>query len=226
MVIKESKTGQIYNISTPTREVGNVKLLCPVCSKSHTIGKQSNKDLSWSQDKKIGNCHRCGSAFYKHTLRSEIKKIYVKPVWKNTTVLDDKIIKYLEGRKISQATIRWNNLVSSGIEFFAGREKLIMQFNYWRNLELINVKYRDAEKHFKMYKDAELIFYNLDSLKDQSMAIITEGEIDCLSLLEVGFKPVVSVPNGAGASLEFMENCIDDFSGTEKVILATIGLIM
>ena len=71
-----------------------------------------------------------------------------------------------------------------------------------------------------MYKDAELIFFNLDSIKDQKTVIITEGEIDCLSLLEAGYKAVVSVPNGAGASMEFMDNCIDEFIGVEKIILA------
>lgn len=221
MEIKESKTGQIYNINPPAKEIGNVKLICPVCSKSHTSSKQGNRDLSWSLDKKVGNCHRCGSAFYKHTLRSEIKKIYVKPVWKNSTELHDEIIKYLEGRKISQATIRLNNLVSSGVELIDGKEKKVLQFNYWRNSELINIKYRDPSKHFKMVKDAELIFYNLDSIKGQSKVIITEGEIDCLSFLEAGYNSVVSVPNGAGASMEFMDNCVEDFSGIEKIILAT-----
>jgi len=221
MIIKESKSGQIYNINPPAKKMGNVKLICPVCSKSHTPDKQNNRDLSWSLDKKVGNCHRCGSSFYKHIFRSEVVKTYVKPVWKNTTELDDRVIKYLEDRKISQATIRWNNLVSSGMEFIGGKQSMTIQFNYWRNPELINIKYRDAEKHFKMFKDAELIFYNLDSIQGQTSAIITEGEIDCLSLLEAGFKSVVSVPNGAGASLEFMENCINDFAGVEKIILAT-----
>jgi 5S rRNA maturation endonuclease (ribonuclease M5) len=32
---------------------------------------------------------------------------------------------------------------------------------------------------------------------------------------------VVSVPNGAGASLDFLENCIDDFATVERIILAT-----
>ena len=220
MVIKEIKTGQTFDINLPNRDSGNIKLICPVCSKTHSSGKQTNKDLSFNLETKVGNCHRCGSHFAKPTFKQESQKTYSKPVWKNTTSIDDKIIKYLEGRKISQATLRWNNLISSGIEFISGKEAMTIQFNYWRNGELINIKYRDAEKHFKMYKDAELIFFNLDSIKDQKTVIITEGEIDCLSLLEAGYKAVVSVPNGAGASMEFMDNCIDEFIGVEKIILA------
>ena len=72
-----------------------------------------------------------------------------------------------------------------------------------------------------MAKDAELIFYNIDSLKESNTAIITEGEIDCLSLIEVGYKYVVSVPNGSGASMDFIDNCYENFIGIEKIILAT-----
>ena len=221
MVIKETKSGEIFNINPPAKEVGSIKLSCPSCSKTHSASKQKNKDLSWNLENKVGKCHRCGLSFYKPTLRSETKKVYTKPVWKNTTTLDNNVIKYLEGRKISQATIRWNNLVTSGKEFINGNEVMTIHFNYWRNSELINIKYRDGDKNFKMYKDAELIFYNLNSLRDQFSAIITEGEVDTLSLIECGLKSVVSVPNGAGASLDFLEGCIDDFAHIEKIIIAT-----
>ena len=221
MIVKETKTGVTYNIDPPARESGQVKLVCPACIETHSRGKQRNKDLSFDLESKVGKCHRCGSTFFKPTFKSEIQKEYIKPVWKNTTDIDDKVIKYIESRKISQATIRWNNLISSGNEFVNSKESMTVQFNYWRNKELINIKYRDSGKHFKMYSGAELLFYNIDSLKDGTSAIITEGEFDCLSFIEAGFKSVVSVPNGAGASLKFLEDCIDDFAGVEKIILAT-----
>ena len=44
MVIKEAKTGQIYNINPPAKEMSNVKLICPVCSKSHAPGKQEKPE--------------------------------------------------------------------------------------------------------------------------------------------------------------------------------------
>jgi len=220
MIVKEAKTGTTYTIEPPSRDTGNVKLVCPACSATHSPGKQRNKDLSFNLETKVGNCHRCGASFFKPTFKSEIKKTYVKPQWKNSTDIDDNVMKYLEGRKISQTTIRWNNLVSSGKEFIAGKERMTIQFNYWRNSELINIKYRDSEKNFKMFSGAELIFYNLDSIKGQTSVIVTEGEIDCLSLIECGFKSVVSVPNGAGASYDFLDNCIDDFAAAEKIIIA------
>lgn len=220
MEVKETKSGQTYTINPPSNGSGNVKLVCPACVNTHSKGKQANKDLSFNLETRVGNCHRCRSSFYLPSPKREINKSYVRPMWKNTTEIDDKVIIYLEGRKISQATIRWNKLISSGKEFISGKESMTLQFNYWRTSDLINIKYRDAEKHFKMYKEAELIFYNIDSLKGSTTALITEGEMDCLSLIEAGFNPVVSVPNGAGASLDFLENCIDDFAGIERVIIA------
>lgn len=221
MLIKDTVERNSYNITLPAKQSGNVKIVCPECVKTHSKQNRNNKDLSWNMENNVGTCHRCKRIFFKPTIKREMKKEYIKPIWKNTTTLSDKVIQYFEGRKISQATLRWSNIVSCGEEYINGKMANTIQFNYWRNGELINIKYRDGFKHFKMHKDAELIFYNLDSLKETNSAIITEGEIDTLSLIECGIKFVVSVPNGAGASFDFLEGCIDDFAHIEKIILAT-----
>jgi len=98
-----------------------------------------------------------------------------------------------------------------------------IQFNYFRNGELINIKSRGKNKDFKLFKDAELIFYNLDATIDNETIIICEGEMDALAIYECGFKNVVSVPNGAGLgkiNLEYLDNCIDSFSDNTKFLLA------
>ena len=41
-----------------------------------------------------------------------------------------------------------------------GAPETTIQFNYFIGDQLINVKYRDARKNFKLYKGAEKIFYN------------------------------------------------------------------
>ena len=97
-----------------------------------------------------------------------------------------------------------------------------INFNYFRNSELVNVKYRDAKKNFKLYKDAELIFYNLDSIKDTDRCFIVEGEIDCLTLIEAGLGNVISVPNGANLktnNLQYLDNCYDYFVDKKEIIL-------
>lgn len=216
----KSKSGDIYDVDIPISAKGNIRLQCPACIETHSDKNMKNKDVSWSVMNNVGNCKRCGEVFYKPIVK-ESQKTYAKPQWKNSTELTDKVVNYFESRKISQFVLRNTNLVSCGEEFMAGAQMMTIQFNYWRNSELINIKYRTGDKQFKMFKDGELIFYNIDSIKNSKIAIITEGEIDCLSLIEAGYKEVISVPNGAGASMEFMENCIEEFIGIEKIILSS-----
>jgi len=106
-------------------------------------------------------------------------------------------------------------------------------FNYFREGELINVKYRAKDKDFKLEKDAELIFYNLDSLKGAEIGIIVEGEIDCLSVAEsfllypeyAAKMGIVSVPNGANVTgvmkLEYLDNCYQSFDHLKEIIIFT-----
>ena len=89
--------------------------------------------------------------------------------------------------------------------------------------ELINIKYRDGRKNFKLYKGAEKIFYNIDSIVGHSFCVIVEGEIDVLALHEAGISNAISVPNGAtlgNNNLDYLDNCIDYFADKEKVIIA------
>ena len=75
-----------------------------------------------------------------------------------------------------------------------------------------------------MEKNAELIFYNLDSIKDHKQCFIVEGEIDALSLYEAGIKNVISVPNGASSGaqrLEYLDNCYKYFDKMKEIILFT-----
>jgi len=153
---------------------------------------------------------------------------YIKPIWKNNTMLSDKLIKWFEKRKISQSTLEAFK-ISEGIEWMPNKLKApggqvnTIQFNYFLDGELINTKYRDSEKNFKLVKDAELIIYNLDSIKDFTSVIIVEGEMDALAVYEAGFKNVLSVPNGAtkGANnLTYLDNSIDYLNHVTEFILA------
>lgn len=154
----------------------------------------------------------------------EQTKEYEKPVPQLKKLQDD-TIQYFQGRGISN-----NTLLRFGItETFewmpkANKEIRAICFNYFKDEQLVNIKFRAKDKDFKLSKNAELIFYNLDSLKDEDTAIIVEGEIDCLSMYEAGFYNVVSVPNGAGIGtqqLKYLDNCWQAFEDKTKIILFT-----
>ena len=152
------------------------------------------------------------------------KKEYQKPL-PRLEKLSASTIKYFESRGISNNTLLRMNITES-VEWMpkAQSEVPTICFNYYNENELVNIKFRAKDKDFKLAKDAELIFYNLDSIKDESTAIIVEGEIDCLSLHEAGIYNVVSVPNGAGTGnqqLKYLDNCWHYFEDKERIILFT-----
>lgn len=157
----------------------------------------------------------------------EKPKSYYRPPQGNITALSDNLVEWFRGRKISQKTLIELN-VGEGVEYIpqVKQKRNCIHFNYFRNGELINTKFRDGQKNFKMVAGAELIMYNLDAIRNATEIIIVEGEIDALSLHEAGFKNVISVPNGAavtksaGANLIYLDNSIDYLPENAKYILA------
>ena len=84
-------------------------------------------------------------------------------------------------------------------------------------------QYLPVVDNFKLYKGAEKIFYNINSVVGYDNCVITEGEMDVLALHEAGIKNAISVPNGATLShnnLDYLDNCIDYFDDKTKIILA------
>ena len=157
--------------------------------------------------------------------QDEPKKEYKKPIWKNNTALSAPLVKWFEDvRGITQKTLL-DLRITEGIEYMPQLQKEIntIRFNYFKNNELTNIKYRDGYKNFKLFKDGELIFYNLDSIKDSEDVIIVEGEMDALSIHQAGKTNVVSIPNGAGlnkVNLEYLDNCYEYFINKKNIYLA------
>ena len=107
-----------------------------------------------------------------------------------------------------------------------GKNETTIHFNYFVGNQLINVKYRDGRKNFKLFKGAEKVFYNINNIVGYEYCVIVEGEMDALSLYESGIHNAISVPNGAtlnNNNLDYLDNCIDYFTDKEKIIIAVDG---
>lgn len=221
MTIHELSTSADFVIDLK-RNNGEELMVCPKCS--HLRKKKSIKCFSWNHDKNVGRCNHCESSFVVKTEFVNPKKEYFIPKFNNKTKLSDAAVNYFFGRSISQDTLN-HFKVTEGTEWMpqSGKEMNTIQFNYFRNGELVNTKFRTGNKHFKLIKDAELIAYNIDSIKESTECLITEGEIDAMSWHEAGYKTVVSVPNGASknAKMEWLDNCYQYFENKTKIYLST-----
>lgn len=215
-----------FGINVPAHRTGHVKVICPKCKQRKSGTRE--KDLSVDLTNGVWKCHsqKCGWTGSLNTgNKSQVKKEYVKPEWKNNTDLTDTAVKYFESRGIPQFTLR-ENKVTSGYDWMpkAGKEIETIHFNYFLNGELINIKYRGRNKDFRLHKDAKLIMYGLDWIKDSKDCYIVEGEIDMLSVWAAGINYVISVPNGASmgnSGLEYIDNSIEYLDHIERFFIAT-----
>lgn len=157
---------------------------------------------------------------YNFTLEKESKEI-LKPKPRLEKISAEFIDNFENKRKISNNTLlRFG--ISESIEWMpkAKTEIKVLCFNYTKHGELVNIKFRGANKDMRLSKDAELVFYNIDSIKDEEECCICEGEIDCLSLHEAGIYNSISTPNGANTNFRYIDNCYEFFTNKKKITIA------
>ena len=207
-------------------DVGKKQGLCPLCSHDRKPENKKQKCASYDWERGLGTCHNCNSSFQLHTYQRKgaSDKEYTRPDPYIENLLKSKAIEWFEARGISQKTLT-DLRVGEGPEYMpqTGKMENTVQFNYIIGDQLINVKYRDGRKNFKLYKGAEKVFYNINSIIGYDSCVITEGEMDVLALHEAGVTNVISVPNGATLhhnNLDYLDNCIDYFEDKQKIILA------
>ncbi|MBC8437052.1 toprim domain-containing protein [bacterium] len=214
-----------YGIEYKGRWLTEIKAICPKCS--HTRKKKKEPCLSVNTEDGMFICHHCEwSGVIKEKKMREVS--YVKPKY-NKTKLSDKVLSYFKGRCISQKTILRNNITEEKVYMPQVQgDRNAIRFNYFRDGECVNVKFRDSEKNFKQVAGAEKVFYGLDDIKDVSDIIIVEGEFDKLSFDEIGLTNCVSVPDGAPnanaknveAKFSYLDNCYSYFESKERIYIA------
>ena len=211
---------------TINKKEGEVRVSCRACS--HERKKSKEKCLAINAESGAYMCHHCGDSgiILSHRTMSSSDEKYDRPQPSNVTALSDKLYDWFKERGISAGTIIRNKITQSE-EYMpqVGKNRVTVNFNYYRDDELINIKYRDAEKNFKQTKNAEKIFYGLDDIKDCTEVYIVEGEMDKLSLEEAGITNCVSVPDGApnpgtknyDNKFSYLDNCWSYFDTVEKI---------
>jgi twinkle protein len=229
-------------ILVKSSRLGTTKMLCPKCSASRKKKTDPCLSVTIEPNGATWLCHNCEWAGGVSDRRSDdfhapkrrpdpVKPSFVPQGPTDTTV------EWFALRGISRATISRAGV--SRLETWmpdGGKGKIepVIAFPYIRNGEIVNVKYRTKDKRFRQEKGAEKVFYGLDLIGGAKEIYIVEGEIDALSLREIGFANVLSVPDGAPKNVRdepinpdedvkfsYIWNCREELAGVEKFILAT-----
>ena len=208
-------------------EVGKTQGVCPWSTKCRKPANQKKKCSSYDWERGLGTCHNCNKTYQLHTYqrKGSSERVYVRPdTPANFNEVSTNVETWFGTRGISKQTLR-DLQVTEGPEFMlqTGKQENTIQFNYFMGDQLINVKYRDGRKNFKLYKGAEKVFYNINSIVGYDTCVIVEGEMDVLALHEAGVPNAISVPNGAtlnNNNLDYLDNCIDYFDDKTRIILA------
>lgn len=145
------------------------------------------------------------------------KKIYTKLDTDILYPMTEEIVTYFATRRISEETmLDW--------KISADKNGNII-FPFYRNEELVYVKYRKPRPHRKedgpkewQESNTEPILYGMDMTTFNKPLVITEGEFDALSIYEAGYSNVVSVPCGCN-NLEFVNLCWDYLEQFNQIIL-------
>ena len=208
-------------------EEGKTQGICPLCSIDRKPSNQKTKCSSYDWERGLGTCHNCNSTFQLHTYerKGSSEKEDIRPTEVTITPVENtRVEDWFKSRGISKKSIQ-DLKISEGKEWMPQTQQAenTIKFNYFMGEQLINIKYRDARKNFKLYKGAEKVFYNINNIVGYDTCIIVEGEMDVLSFHEAGIRNSISVPNGAtlnSNNLDYLDNCIDYFDDKQKIILA------
>ncbi len=194
------KTFPDFGIELRPGAAGETKTTCPSCSASRK--KRNYPCLNVNIEEGIWNCWHCG---WSGTLkggewqRPEIRKEYRRPDYvAQSTGLPEAVIKWFAERGITEKVIKRNSIGYGPIYMpQIEEETTAIQFPYYRGGEVINVKYRDGRKNFRMAAGAERVLYGINDITETTIWV--EGEMDKLAVEVAGFTNCVSVPDGAPA---------------------------
>ena len=208
-----------------SRKGGQQKVLCPQCS--HTRTKHpDDKCLSVNVDEGTWYCHHCewNGGLSKDKKQKWESPPPPEPIRFKSGNMSAGLVDYFKSRCISEDVLNQEKISLVNVY---GKDWIA--FPFVMNDEIVNVKYRGLEsKEFRQTKNGYKCFYRIDAIKNFTHAIITEGEIDALSFVQIGINNVVSVPEGGinpeakniAAKMQYVDNCIELFDNIESIYIA------
>ena len=216
-----------YFIGAETKEKGN-ELFFKYCPRCHG-GGDDKYTFSVNLQNGAFKCFRASCDYHGHfvelardfgfRLEDDSQKKYRKLPQKKIET-KPKAIEYLESRGISAEVARRYNITTR-----KDNDKILV-FPFYDDQGVLQfVKYRktDYDKRFdknKEWCEAETmpILFGMNHCEDFTRLVITEGQIDSLSLATAGIKNAVSVPTGA-SGFTWLSNCWDWINKFEEIVV-------
>ena len=128
---------------------------------------------------------------------------------------------YLQLRKISEATLDYADVQADqhgNIVFHFYDENDVLMLVKYRPSHQISKEKKEMKSWCQKDKSTKHVLYNMNRIDPNKPLVITEGEIDCLSVIESGYLNVVSIPLGS-QNMEWIETNWDWLEQFERIII-------
>lgn len=226
ITVKEYLSQKGWNYTVHQRKTGpQAMLICPFCEggPKYEITFGINLENGTWNCLRSNNCGLSGTFYQLQEKLGDIQKTENKyfesrPIQKTFSIpkikdkpLSNRNIQYIKSRGFTEETIK-------AFKLFDG-EKGEICFPFLKQGRQVNIKHRTIDKKFWQEAGAERTLFNHDSVKGDILTI-TEGEFDCMALVQYGLQDITSLPSGT-KDHDWIEN---DWQWLEK--FKTIYLCM
>jgi len=195
---------------------------CPECANLRKRPEVPSLEVDLRDNSWV--CHHCG--FHGSLASGPAKRrgpfewttsIPRKPRF-DPLALTTKMLSWFKSRGIDPEILAARN-IGYGKSYMPAVEArvAVVQFPYYRDGELVNVKHRDNEKRWRDETGAERIFYGLEDF-DEECTILVQGEIDKLTMDQVGLKNAMGAPYAAAAKSDNYENNFEYLLSSEALL--------
>ena len=201
-----SKSKEKFAINTTTGKFQCFRASCGMKGNMITLSKDFDFQLSEEVDR----------YFNRNNWNGRFRKF--KEAHKDSS---DLAIEYMKSRGISETVCREYEITSKdkqqGVIVFPFRnEDGELKFIKYRNTEFKKGITKGAKEWCE--SDCMPILFGMNKCEDFNQLIITEGQIDSLSVIQSGFKNAVSVPTGAQGST-WVPHCYDWVNKFDEIII-------
>lgn len=166
-------------------------------------------------------CYKAGIEFTCPEQHVKTLPRYKYPVEESRNNDMTKVYEYLNSRGISKSTVDYLDIRAD----FQGNIAF-HTYDQFDTLTVVNYRksYKTKENKCWFQKDADVadILWNMNRVNTTKPLVITEGQIDCASVIEAGYLNCVSILKGC-QGMGWIENCWDWLQQFDSIIVFSDG---